>query len=438
MSRNSVLDEDMALWQWIWRAEEAIDDRLRAIERLVDINQAKVLRAFAQAKISGEHLFGSTGYGYDDRGREQLDVLFAAVFGGQDALVSAQFASGTHALCVALFALLRPGQRLLYASGAPYDTLWPVIGLRDGGPGSLREFGIDCSIVDLLPTGGIDIAEVARHVQEHPETSVVAVQRSAGYAWRRGLSVREIGELTRAVKLIRPDIRVMVDNCYGEFTEPTEPPQVGVDLTVGSLIKNPGGGLATTGGYLVGTTECVAAAANRLTAPGIGRECGSSESHRLLYQGLFLAPRTVGEALKGSLFAASVLDSCGIVCAPRVDEPRTDVVLRLMLGSAERLLGFCQAIQSASPIDAHVRPEAATLPGYAHPVVMAAGTFIQGASIELSADGPLREPYIGYLQGGLTYAHVKWAVARAIHTLGWEETCLPEGGIKPYTSMTDR
>lgn len=428
MSSADLTGDDLALWQWIWQMEEAIGDRLRAIDHLVDVNQAKVLQGFAKARISGEHMFGSTGYGYDDRGREQLDVLYAAVFGGQDALVSPQLVSGTHALCVALFALLRPGHRLLYASGAPYDTLWPVIGLRDGGAGSLLEFGVDCSVVDLLPDGGIDTGRVEGHLRDHPETTVVAVQRSPGYAWRRGLSVGEIGDLTRAVKAIRPGIRVMVDNCYGEFTEGREPPEVGVDLTVGSLIKNPGGGLATTGGYLVGTEECVAAAANRLTAPGIGRECGASESHRLLYQGLFLAPRTVGEALKGSLFAAAVLGSCGIECAPRVDEPRTDVVLRMRLGSAERLLGFCQAIQSASPIDAHVRPEAASLPGYAHPVVMAAGTFIQGASIELSADGPLREPYIGYLQGGLTYAHVKWAVAQAVHSLGWKGATLPNRG----------
>lgn len=406
---------DIGQLQRAWQVEEEIRDHLAAVSRVVDQNQVKVLQAFAYARISDSHLFGSTGYGYNDRGREQLQVVYAKVFGAEAALVSPLLVSGTHALAVAFFSLLRAGERLLYATGEPYDTLWPVIGLRGEGMGSLKDHGVDFCCVALTSSGAIDIAVVLATIDER--TTVVAIQRSAGYAWRRALSVAEIGHAISMIRMDWPHIRIVVDNCYGEFTELSEPPEVGADLTVGSLIKNPGGGLAPTGGYLVGKREAVQAASFRLTAPGIGQECGSYENHRLFYQGLFLAPHVVGEALKGNLFAAALLTQSGYACAPAVHEPRGDIVLRIRLGTPDRLIAFCQAIQSASPVDAHARPEPDLLPGYESAVIMAAGAFVQGSSIELSADGPLREPYIAYLQGGLTYSHVKWAIIQAIDSL---------------------
>ncbi|MCY0876597.1 MAG: methionine gamma-lyase family protein [Firmicutes bacterium] len=402
--------------QRAWQIEEQIRAPLAQIERLVDLNQAKVLQAFTSAQVSESHLHGSTGYGYNDRGREQLQVVYAKAFGAEDALVSPLIVSGTHALTIAYFALLRPGQRLLSITGDPYDTLFPVIGLAKDGMGSLREFGIGFTSISLLPSGGIDLPSLRKALAD-TTVSVVAIQRSAGYAYRRGLSVAEIADAITLIKTMRPDVRVVVDNCYGEFTELQEPSEVGADLTVGSLIKNPGGGLAPTGAYLVGTAEAVAAASYRLTAPGLGREAGSYENYRLFYQGLFMAPHTVGEALKGNLLSAAMLADAGIESAPAVGEPRVDLVLRIKLESAERLIAFCQAIQAASPIDAHARPEPDALPGYESPVIMAAGAFVQGSSIELSADGPIREPYVAYLQGGLTFSHVKWAMAHAISAL---------------------
>lgn len=399
-----------------WKKQEELREHLAHIERVADVNQVKVLRAFARAEVSDSHLFGSTGYGYDDRSREQLQRVYAAAFGAEDALVSPLIVSGTHALAIAYFALLRPGQTLLSITGDPYDTLWPVIGLRGVGMGSLRDYGIGFASIALTETDQIDLAAVESALADR-QVTVVTIQRSAGYSWRRALSIAEIAQAIAMMKQIRPDIRVVVDNCYGEFTEALEPPAVGADLTVGSLIKNPGGGLAPTGGYLAGTSDAVAAASFRYTAPGIGRECGSYENYRLLFQGLFLAPHTVGEALKGNLLAAALLADAGLECAPAVGEPRCDIVLRVRLGSARRLIAFCQAIQAASPIDAHVRPEPAALPGYDSPVIMAAGAFVQGSSSELSADGPLREPYIAYLQGGLTFSHVKWAVLQAVQAL---------------------
>ncbi len=402
-------------WKTVHRLEQEIAPQLQAIDEIVERNQAKVLTAFHDAAIAESHLFGSTGYGFDDRGREQLDEVFAQAFGAQQALVRPTLVSGTHALAVSLFALLRPGDNLLYATGMPYDTLRPVIGLQGSNQGSLRDYGISFDYVDLTEHGTLQIDTILEHLL--PVTKVVAIQRSAGYTWRRALTITEISEAIAAIKSVRPDIFVLVDNCYGEFTELSEPSDVGADLTVGSLIKNPGGGLAPTGGYIVGTKAAVTQAAYRLTAPGIGSHSGSYENYRLFYQGLFLAPHVVGQALKGNVFAAKALTEAGYTCAPSVQETRGDIVLRVRLERAERLIAFCQTIQRYSPIDAHVSPEPWQMPGYSDEVIMASGAFISGSSIELSADGPLREPYIAYVQGGLTYEHVKIAVMQAIEEM---------------------
>ncbi len=402
-------------FRFIEEVESAIVPELRAIEHTIDVNQMRVLDAFREASVSDAHLFGSTGYGLDDRGREQLERVYARAFGADCALVRPGIVSGTHALTVAFFGLLRPGDTLLYATGDPYDTLEPVIGLRGRGMGSLRDFGVGFASVPLLETGAIDVDGVLAAIDER--TKVVALQRSPGYAWRRALSVREIGIAISAIKGEYPHVRIVVDNCYGEFTEEVEPSMVDADLTVGSLIKNPGGGLAPTGGYLVGQCDAVEAASYRLTAPGLGMESGSYENHRLFFQGLFLAPHIVGQALKGNLFAAQALSMHGFHCEPAPADARGDIVLRIRLGTADRLIAFCQAIQQASPVDAHVAPMPASMPGYSDPVIMAAGAFVQGSSIELSTDGPLREPYVAYLQGGLTYSHVKIAIMMAIKKL---------------------
>ncbi len=402
-------------WLKVHRLEKEVAPQLQAIDELVERNQEKVLTAFHDAAIAETHLLGSTGYGFDDRGREQLDEVFARAFGAQQALVRPTFVSGTHALAVSLFALLRPGDNLLYATGMPYDTLRPVIGLQGANQGSLCDYGVSFDYVDLTEQGTLQIEAILEHLL--PVTKVVAIQRSAGYAWRRALTIAEISEAIAAIKSVRKDIFVLVDNCYGEFTELSEPSDVGADLTVGSLIKNPGGGLAPTGGYIVGTEAAVTQAAYRLTAPGIGSHSGSYENYRLFYQGLFLAPHVVGQALKGNVFSAKALTEAGYTCEPSVQDTHGDIVLRVRLGRAERLIAFCQAIQRYSPIDAHVLPEPWQMPGYSDEVIMASGAFISGSSIELSADGPLREPYIAYLQGGLTYEHVKIAVTQAIEEM---------------------
>lgn len=403
------------IWSFAQQVEEEIAGELQRIDRLVDRNQLKTLDAFRAERVSDAHLFGSTGYGYGDAGRERLDRLFARIFGAEAALVRPQIVSGTHALAAAFFGLLRPGDTLLYATGEPYDTLRAVIGSAGAGTGSLREFGVGFDSVELRPEGRVDLEALISRMDRR--TKVVAVQRSPGYAWRRALGVEEIAEVARAVKERNPSAWVVVDNCYGEFTEDAEPTEVGADLVAGSLIKNPGGGLAPTGGYIAGRRDAVNLAAHRLTAPGLGAETGSHEIYRLYYQGVFLAPHVTGEALKGNVFAAAALGRAGFQCAPEWHEPRRDIVLRVRLGSSARLLQFCRAIQANSPVDAHVVPEPWNMPGYESPVVMAAGGFVQGASIELSADAPMREPYIAYLQGGLTYSHVKIAVLRALEEM---------------------
>ncbi|MCM3748965.1 methionine gamma-lyase family protein [Paenibacillus pasadenensis] len=401
-------------------AEELMEPRFKELDRTAEENQWKVIRAFQKYKVSDFHFSGSTGYGYNDRGREVLDLVYAEVFGAEAALVRPHFASGTHTISCALFGLLRPGDELLYLTGRPYDTLHKVIGKPGDGTGSLQDFGIRYKEAALTEDGGIDWALAESLIG--PNTKVIGLQRSRGYDWRASFTVEQIGEMVARVKKIKPDVKVFVDNCYGEFTELREPTEVGADLIAGSLIKNPGGGLAATGGYIAGTAEAVQAAAYRLTAPGIGAEVGAMlDTLRAMYQGLFLAPHMVGQALKGSVLAAGLFQQLGFETSPRWDEPRTDLIQAIRFGKAEALTAFVQGIQAAAAVDSHVVPEAWDMPGYEHPVIMAAGAFIQGGSLELSADAPIREPYIAYMQGGLTYAHVKYGLLQSLERLVKQE-----------------
>ncbi|SEG06209.1 methionine gamma-lyase family protein [Paenibacillus sp. UNC499MF] len=395
------------------QAEESVQPRFREIERTIDHNQWKVIAAFQNQGISDYHFASSTGYGYNDRGRELLDLVYAEVFGAEAALVRPHFVSGTHTIGTALFGVLRPGDELVYITGKPYDTLHKVIGKPGDGTGSLQDFGIGYREVPLLADGSLDEAGIRAAIT--PKTKVIGIQRSRGYDWRASFTVAAIGEMVELVKSIRPDLIVFVDNCYGEFTELLEPNQVGADLIAGSLIKNPGGGLAASGGYIAGRKELVEMAAYRLTAPGIGGEVGAMlGTTRSIYQGLFLAPHLVGQAVKGSVVAAAVFEQLGFKTRPRPEEPRTDLIQAIEFTSAEHLITFVQGVQRASAVDAHVTPEPWDMPGYEHPVIMAAGTFIQGGSLELSADAPIREPYIAYMQGGLTYSHCKLGVLTAL------------------------
>ncbi|MBO2943052.1 methionine gamma-lyase family protein [Paenibacillus sp. F411] len=397
-------------------AEEQISSRHREIDELVDFNQWKVIDAFQRHKVSDYHFAASTGYAYNDRGREVLDEVYADVFGAEAALVRPHFASGTHTISTALFGVLRPGDELLSITGRPYDTLHKVIGKEQDGTGSLRDFGITYSEVALTEEGEVDWPAVAAAIQ--PNTKVIAIQRSRGYSWRSSFTISHLKDMVEQLRRIREDLIIFVDNCYGEFTERLEPTEVGADLIAGSLIKNPGGGIAETGGYICGRKKLVDQAAYRLTAPGIGRDVGAMlGTTRAIYQGLFLAPHTVGQALKGSIFAAAVFQAIGFQTRPAWNEPRTDLIQAVQFSGPEHLIAFVQGIQQAAAVDSHVVPEPWDMPGYEHPVIMAAGTFIQGGSLELSADAPIREPYIGYMQGGLTYSHVKYGVLSALQTL---------------------
>lgn len=402
-----------ARWEeWSRAAEEMARERLNAVDAVVEFNQEKVIRAFQKHKVSDYHFAGSTGYGYNDRGREVLDLVYADVFGAEAAIVRPHLVSGTHTISAALFGCLRPGDELLFVTGSPYDTLHKVIGKPGDGTGSLSDWGIVCRTVALRGDGSVDWDGVSEAATER--TKVFAIQRSRGYDWRPSYTVAEIGEMVRRIKELAPDSIVFVDNCYGEFTEKLEPPEVGADLIAGSLIKNPGGGLAPSGGYIAGRADLVERAAFRITAPGIGGEVGAMlGTTRSLFQGLFLAPLLVGQAVKGSIFAAAVFERLGFETHPRWNDPRTDLIQAIRFPSEGPLIAFVQAVQKAAAVDAHVVPEPWDMPGYEHPVIMAAGTFIQGGSLELSADAPIREPYIAYLQGGLTYAHVKMAVRQA-------------------------
>ncbi|WP_336772004.1 methionine gamma-lyase family protein [Paenibacillus sp. MMO-58] len=419
MSYNAQEDNE-SVWNELEKladeAEELAASQLRSIDRIAEKNQWKVIRAFQRHQVSDFHFTGSTGYGYNDRGREVLDLVYADVFGAEAALVRPHFVSGTHTIGCALFGVLRPGDELLYITGKPYDTLHKVIGKPGDGTGSLQDWGVRYNEVALREDGSLDWAGIEASINER--TKVIGIQRSRGYSWRASFTVAEIGEMVQRVKQIKPDVLVFVDNCYGEFTELLEPTQVGVDLMAGSLIKNPGGGLASTGGYIVGTAAAVEQAAFRLTAPGIGGEVGAMlDTLRGIYQGLFLAPHLVGQAVKGSVFASAMFEQLGFETKPHWSEPRTDLIQAVRFGGAEQLIAFVQGIQKAAAVDSHVVPEPWDMPGYEHPVIMAAGTFIQGGSLELSADAPIREPYIAYMQGGLTFAHAKFGVLTALRRL---------------------
>jgi cystathionine beta-lyase family protein involved in aluminum resistance len=409
----SYLKHGEKLAPYVEQVEAEIGPRLREIERMADYNQFKVLRAFRKHQVSDFHFAPSTGYGYDDMGRETLEKVYADVFGGEAALVRTHILSGTHAIAIALFGMLRPGDELLYITGAPYDTLEEIVGVRGHGKGSLKEFGVGYAVVPLTAEGEIDKQTIARSI--HTNTKVIGIQRSRGYADRPSFTIAKIKEMIAFIRGIRPDVIVFVDNCYGEFTEEQEPLEVGADIMAGSLIKNPGGGLAKSGGYIVGRADLVEMASYRMTAPGLGAEVGSTQSGLLeIFQGFFLAPHVVGEALKGAVFTAGLLQRLGFKTNPSWDAPRTDLIQSVEFGTAEGLVTFCQGIQKAAPVDSHVVPQPGDMPGYADQVIMAAGTFIQGSSIELSADGPIRPPYLGFVQGGLTASHVKVGVLTAL------------------------
>lgn len=383
-----------------------------AVDETVLLNQAKVLGAFQEARISDTHFMGTTGYGYNDAGRAKIEAVFARVFGTEAGLVRIQFASGTHAIACGLFGALKAGDKLVAAAGAPYDTLRQVI---HGAPGSLAEWGVPYEECSLRQDLTVDLERLAALAAG---AAAVFIQRSRGYSLRPTLSVAEIGRIIAVVKSANPAAICVVDNCYGEFVEETEPAEVGADLVCGSLIKNPGGGIAPTGGYVVGKRDLVERAAARLVAPGIGPEVGANlGANRLILQGLFLAPHITGEALKGAQFTAAFFGLLGFGVRPAYDGARSDLVQAVELGSPEGLVAFCGAVQRSSPVDAHVRPEPWEMPGYLDPVIMAAGTFVQGSSIELSADGPMRPPYAAYFQGGLTRQHVVLAALNAAHEL---------------------
>ena len=395
--------------------EYRLQERFREIDHIAECNQMKVLSAMRENRLSEACLMPSTGYGYNDIGRETLERIYADVFGTEDALVRQQITCGTHALALALMSQLRPGDELLSPVGKPYDTLEEVIGIRPSN-GSLAEYGISYRQVELLDDGGFDWDGIRAAVNE--KTKLVTIQRSKGYASRPTLSVDRIGQLISFIKGIKPDVICMVDNCYGEFVELQEPSQVGADLVVGSLIKNPGGGLAPIGGYLVGTKECIERAAFRLTSPGLGKEVGASLGITAsLTQGLFLAPTVVKGALKGAIYAANIYEGLGFKVIPDSRESRHDIIQQVIFHDPDLLVAFCQGIQASAPVDSFVRPEPWDMPGYDAKVIMAAGAFVSGSSIELSADGPMKEPYAVYFQGGLTWEHAKYGIMMSLQKI---------------------
>lgn len=399
--------------QIVEKVEEQIQPVLKEIQKKVRFNQKKVLDGFRKCNVSDFHFTPSTGYGYGDSGRDTLEELYVEVFQGEAALVRPQIISGTHAIATALLGVLRPGDDLLYITGQPYDTLLDIVGVTGNGIGSLKEFQIGYHHVDLLEDGCVDFDEVKANLSER--TKVIGIQRSRGYANRPSFTISDIEEMIATIKPFVPNAIFFVDNCYGEFVETREPLEVGADLIAGSLIKNPGGGIVKMGGYIVGSEELIEKCAYRLTTPGIGREAGATLYSLLeMYQGLFLAPHVVGEAVKGAVYTAALLEHFQVESTPRWDDPRTDLIQMVALPSKEEMIAFAQTIQKYSPIDSSVLPIPAPMPGYDDDVIMAAGTFIQGASIELSADGPIRPPYLLYIQGGLTYEHVQLAVTAAV------------------------
>ena len=411
--------EKMGLSRGVWDRGEAVlavlEDRFRAIDRVAEYNQAKVLSAMQKNRIGANHFAATTGYGYDDDGRERLERVYADVFHTQAALVRPQITCGTHALTVALSANLLPGDELLSPVGAPYDTLQEVIGIRPS-PCSLAEYGVRYRQADLTAEGGFDYDAVRGAISGR--TKLITIQRSKGYATRPSFSVEQIGELIAFCKGIKPDVLVMVDNCYGEFVDVSEPSDVGADMVVGSLIKNPGGGLAPIGGYICGTKACVDRCAYRLSAPGLGQEVGANLGILpAFYQGFFLAPTVVAGALKGAIFAANLYEGLGYRCIPGALERRNDIIQAVELGSEAAMCAFCEGIQAAAPVDSFATPVPGDMPGYDSQVIMAAGAFVQGSSIELSADGPIRPPYAVYFQGGLTWHHAKLGILLSLQKM---------------------
>lgn len=396
----------------IW---ESLSGRWAEIDSLSEFNQLKVIAAMQKNKVSEACLLGTTGYGYNDLGRETLEKVYADIFRTEDALVRPQITCGTHALALALMSNLRPGDELLSPVGKPYDTLEEVIGIRPS-KGSLKEYNITYRQVDLLPDGSFDFEGIAKAIND--KTKLITIQRSKGYQTRPTLSVDQIGQLISFIKKIKPDVICMVDNCYGEFTERREPSEAGADLVVGSLIKNPGGGLAPIGGYLAGKRECIENAAYRLTSPGLGKEVGASlQALGAFYQGLFLAPSVTANALKSAVFAANLYERLGFLVVPDGREERHDIIQAITFGNPEGVVAFCQGIQQAASVDGHVTPEPWDMPGYDSPVIMAAGAFVSGSSIELSADGPIKPPYTVYFQGGLTWQHGKFGIMKTLQKL---------------------
>ncbi|MBE5936692.1 MAG: hypothetical protein E7265_01525 [Lachnospiraceae bacterium] len=408
----------------------ACKDNFAQIDSVSEYNQLKVLTAMQNNKISDAHLLGSTGYGYTDIGRDALERVYADIFHTEDALVRSQITCGTHALTVALFGNLRPGDELIYVTGKPYDTMEGIIGIDESKecPGSLREYGIKYKQADLLPDGSFDYDTIKALINK--KTKIIAIQRSKGYSVRPTLSVSIIKECITFIKNINPDIICMVDNCYGEFVETLEPSDVGADMCVGSLIKNPGGGLAPMGGYIAGTKKCIENASFRLTTPALGKEVGASLNiNQSLYQGLFMAPQVTASALKGAIFAANIYEGLGYKCIPDSKESRHDIIQSVAFKNADAVIAFCEGIQAAAPIDSHVKPEPYAMPGYHSDVIMAAGAFVSGSSIELSADAPIEPPYAVYFQGGLTWQHAKFGIMMSLQKMYDKGIAFPKNCI---------
>ncbi len=417
---NKLLNEKFNISEKILalidESEQEVKEFFRDIDDVMGYNQYKVLAAFQKNNICDRHFSWNTGYGYDDAGRDATEKVFADIFNAEAALVRPIIVNGTHALSLTLMGILRPGDQLIYCTGAPYDTLEETIGIRGEGKGSLKDYGISYDQVELREDGRIDLEELKKRIT--PATRMITLQRATGYGWRKAIRIEEIAEWVKFIKNINPEIICMVDNCYGEFLHTKEPTDVGADIMAGSLIKNPGGGLALTGGYIAGRADLVDKISYRLTTPGIGRECGLTFGQtRTMLQGLFIAPKTVNGAVKGAVLCAKAFAKLGYDVCPAAEEPRSDIIQAIKLGSEEAVVSFCKGIQAAAPIDSNVNPEPWGMPGYEDPVIMAAGAFVQGSSIELSADGPIREPYCVYFQGGLTYEHSKFGVIRALQEL---------------------
>lgn len=405
-----------AVLELVDQSEREVSPLFDRLDDVMAFNQYKILSAFQANKITDRHFSWNTGYGYDDMGREALDQVFADVFHTEAALVRPIIVNGTHALTLAIVGVLRPGEELIYSSGAPYDTLEEVIGIRGEGKGSLKDYGISYKQVELTADGKIDFEALRAAIG--PATKLVSLQRATGYDWRKAITIEEIAEWAAFVKEIDPNIITMVDNCYGEFLHVKEPTDVGVDIMAGSLIKNPGGGIALTGGYVAGRKDLIENVSYRMTSPAIGGECGLQFGQtRTMLQGLFIAPKTVNGAVKGAILCAKVFEKLGYDVCPMAEDTRSDIIQAVRLGSPEAVEAFCKGIQAAAPIDSNITPVPCETPGYEDPVIMAAGAFIQGSSIELSADAPMRAPYNVYFQGGLTYEHSKFGVIRALQEL---------------------